>query len=484
LTPAARCDQFVAAVMSPRLLIVSNRAPVEVARSADGVRIGRTVGGLAAALDDALRAHGGTWIAWVGHPEADELGPAETGLPYPIRAVRLKEREINDYYAGFANQVLWPLCHTFPNLMQVQATYWNAYRHANERFAAAVLETTRPGDLVWVHDFHLCLVPGLLRAASLPARVGVFWHIPFPPPSVFGILRWRAELLSGLLGADLLAFQTEPDAANFLSSVRQFLELPVADDPPRVVLPGREVRVIALPIGIDYESFRNQASEPAVQANAARLREALHVEVVMLGVDRLDYTKGIIERLHGYERFLERHPDWRRRVCLVQIAVPSRVRVPEYRQMKRAIDETVGRIAGRFTHEGRAPVQYMYTALAREKLTAYYVAADVALVTPLRDGMNLVAKEYVACRGAAGGVLLLSEFAGAAQELHEAVLVNPYDPEAIRRGLEQCVAMPPEERRRRMRALDRRVAAGHVRRWTTAFLDRLTATGDTTATAA
>src|SRR5262249_45136587 len=322
-------------------------------------------------------------------------------------------------------------CHTFPSRVHVQPRYWNAYRHANERFAAVVQATAAPGDLVWIHDFHLCLVPRLLRMAGLPARVGVFWHVPFPPPSVFGILRWRQDLLAGLLGADMIGFQTDQDAANFLASVRQFLELPVVDNPPRVVLPGREVSVAALPIGIDYERFRAQAADPSARAAAARLRETLGTDVVMLGVDRLDYTKGVLERLRGYERFLERHPSWRRRVCLVQVVVPSRNRVPEYREMKRAIDETVGRIDGRFTYEGRAPLRYTYTALPRENLVAYYLAADVAVVTPLRDGMNLVAKEYVAARGGEGGVLVLSEFAGAAHELREAVIVNPYDPEAI-----------------------------------------------------
>jgi len=458
-----------------RLLIVSNRAPVEFVRTPHGVRAMPTVGGLSAALDDALRVHGGEWIAWVGPHVGDEVPPEQTGLPYALRPVRLKEREIHDYYAGFANRVLWPLCHTFPNRVHMQTTYWNAYRQANERFASAVQAVVAPGDLVWIHDFHLCLVPGILRTAGVPARLGVFWHIPFPPPSVFGILRWRTELLTGLLGADLVGFQTEQDTANFLACVRQFLGLPVGETPPRVVLPGRDVSAAALPIGVDHARFRARAGDPAVVAEAARLRDALGVEIVILGIDRLDYTKGVIERLVGYERFLEHHPAWRRRVCLLQVVVPSRDRVPEYRDMKRAIDEAVGRIDGRFTYDGRAPLRYMYTALARDRLVAYYRAADVALVTPLRDGMNLVAKEYVACHAGVDGVLVLSEFAGAAQQLREAVLVNPYDPEAIRRGLETAVSMGPEERRRRMRALDRRVASRDVQWWTRAFLDRLAA---------
>jgi len=245
------------------------------------------------------------------------------------------------------------------------------------------------------------------------------------------------------------------------------------DDPPTVRLAGRDVRVTALPIGIDYEHFHAEATDPDTRERAARLRHNLGSDVVLLGVDRLDYTKGIVERLRGFERFLERQPEWRRRVCFVQVTVPSRDRVPEYRDLKRTVDEAVGRIAGRFTYEGRSPLRYLYTALPREQLIAYYAAADVALVTPLRDGMNLVAKEYVACRVGTPGVLVLSEFAGAANDLREAVLVNPYDPEALRRRIEIAVSMPPEERARRMRALDRRVATHTIQWWTASFLQLL-----------
>ena len=471
-----------------RLIVVSNRAPVELVRTPDGARASRNVGGLAAALDDVLRARRGTWVAWVGPHAPDELPPDTAGAGYPIRSVRLKERELKDYYAGFANQVLWPLCHTFPDRCRMQPRYWLAYRQANERFAAAVQAVAQPEDLIWVQDFHLSLVPGFLRSAGVPARVGFFWHIPFPPAAVFGILRWRAELLGALLGADLLGFQTEPDLRNFLDSVREFLDLPILTDPPRVRLPGREVRVVALPVGVDCARLRELAGAHAVRARASRLRAVVGAETVILGVDRLDYTKGILERLRSYERFLERQPAWRRRVCLIQIAVPSRDREPAYGEMKRSIDEAVGRIAGRFTVEGRTPVQYLYTALPREQLPAYYLAADVAAVTPLRDGMSLVAKEYVAFRagleGGPDGVLVLSEFAGAAQELAEAVPVNPYDVESIRRGLEVSVLMPADERRRRMRALESRVAAHDVRWWTTSFLDLLEGSGSATASAA
>ncbi|HLK12840.1 MAG TPA: trehalose-6-phosphate synthase [Candidatus Binatia bacterium] len=453
--------------------MVSHRAPVEVEPDGGGGRMKRTVGGLATALTDALRAPGGTWVAWAGEAAPDVLVPDATGLSFPIRAVPLDRHEIDNYYAGFANQVLWPLCHIFPDRCHFRPAFWESYQHANERFAGAVRAEVRRGDLVWVNDFHLCLVPGLLRASAVPARLGIFWHIPFPPPAVFGICRWRAELLAGLLGADVIGLQTAADARNFAACVRQFLELPILDDPLRVRLPGRDVHLLVLPVGVDAARFRAQAADPAIREQAARVRANLGTDLVCLGVDRLDYTKGIIERLLGFEAFLERHPSWRGRVGLLQITVPSRFRVPDYRDMKRTIDETVGRIVGRFTHEGRAPLAYLYTAFDHEELAAYYVAADVALVTPLRDGMNLVAKEYVACHAGGDGVLVLSEFAGAADELREALLVNPWDAQTIRRQIDLAVTMTDGERRRRMGALAARVCARDVRWWAAAFLAAL-----------
>jgi trehalose-6-phosphate synthase len=290
---------------------------------------------------------------------------------------------------------------------------------------------------------------------------------------VFGICPWRTDILGGLLGADLVGFQTDDDARNFLDCVRHFLELHVVDDPPAVALPEREVRVVALPVGVDAERLRAQAADPAVREQAERLRSALGAEIVILGVDRLDYAKGINERLIGFERFLTQHPEWRRRVVMVQIAVPSQFHVPGFREMKRQTEETVGRILGRYTYEGHGPLAYLYTAFDHERLAAYYVAADIALVTPLRDGMNLVAKEYVACHPEGDGMLVLSEFAGAAQELDEALLVNPYDPEAIRRQLYTAVSMPARERRRRMLALAACVTTRDVEWWTSRFLELL-----------
>jgi alpha,alpha-trehalose-phosphate synthase [UDP-forming] len=459
---------------SDPLLVVSHRIPVDVTRAPHGARVTR-IDRLAVAIDGVMDERRGAWLGWAP-PLGDEiLEPTTTGLGYPFRTVRLKEPEVASFHAGFANQVLWPLCHMFPSRCRFQPALWAAYRSANERFATAVRSATAPGQRIWVNDFHLCLVPGMLRAADVAARLGVFWHLPFPPPALFGICSWRADLLAGVLGADLIGFQTEDDVRNFLDCVVHFLDLRVAGDPPRVCLPSREVRVVALPVGIDARRFAEQAEDASVREHATRLREALGAQVVLMGVDRLDYTKGIAERLLGFERFLDRNPGWRRRVSLVQISVPPQFRVSDYGEMRHRIEETVGRIVGRFSYEGRSPLTYVYTALNHEQLAAYYVAADVALVTPLRDGMNLVAKEYVACHPEGTGMLVLSEFAGAARELGEALLVNPYDPEAMGRQIDAALGMPPEERRRRMVALGAKVAAHDVRWWCRTFLSLLDA---------
>ena len=456
-----------------KLHVVSNRAPIEVTHDEGGARrIRPTVGGLASALDDAIRRRSGSWIAWTGSP--DVLRPEETGLDYPITSVHLSESEIDDYYAGFSNQVLWPLCHMFLDRCRFQPQFWAAYESANGRFAEAVQAVAEPGDLVWINDFHLCLVPSLLRRRTRDLRLGVFWHTPFPPPPIFGVLRWRERVLEGLLGADVIGLQTTDDVRNFLDCCNQFLGYYVDENPARVVVGDREVRVVALPVGIDAAAFERRASSDAILLQRDRLRATLGAEVVLMGVDRLDYTKGIPERLRGYERFLERHPRWRRRCTFVQVVVPSRDRVADYRAMKRRIDEIVGRIMGKYTVDGRSPIVYLYTALDQDRLTAYYSAADAALVTPLRDGMNLVAKEYVACHAAHGdGVLILSEFAGAARGMGEAVLVNPYDPEAIGGAIEIALDMPHDERARRMHSLSVRVRTHDLGWWTDAFLTLL-----------
>ena len=456
-----------------RLVVVSNRAPVDVHRGVER-RFVPTVGGMVSALMPVFKAAGrGLWIAWSG--ESSQKSQERIPLPaddpsFMLRCVQLSERDVSGSYYGLSNRGLWPLAHYFVGRCQFRLEQWHSYRHVNELFARVVLEELRPKDLVWVQDFHLATLPGLLREARRNLPIGLFWHVPFPAWAVFGILPWRRPLLEGMLGSDVIGFHVQSYARNFLACVERFLGLPVDYELGTVTLKDRQVRVVAWPIGIDAEGFETLARAPDVQLRAARIRRQLGSQQMILGVDRLDYTKGILERLQGYERFLEQSPAFRRRVTFVQIAVPSRERVDEYRRMKREIDESVGRISGRFTSDGWVPVRYLYRSVPPLDLAAHYVAADLALVTPLRDGMNLVAKEYVASRVYDDGMLMLSEFAGAAEGLPEAVRVNPYNIDDVASQIRAALTMPREESSERMRRMRARVKREDIGWWLRGFL--------------
>ena len=457
-----------------RLVVVSNRAPVDMRRGPER-RLVPTVGGLVSAFMPVFKAAGrGLWIAWSGHatgPRAyDRVDLPPDDPSFTLRFVRLSERDVSGSYNGLANRGLWPLAHYFVGRCQFRLEHWQSYQRVNEVFAAAVLEELQPNDLVWVQDFHLAMMPGLVRKARPDTAIGFFWHVPFPEPSVFGILPWRIPLLTGMLGSDVIGFHLESYARNFLACVERFVGLPVDYDRGTVRVQGREVRVVAWPVGVDADEFTALARRPEIELRAGRIRRQLGSAKMILGVDRLDYTKGILERLYGFERFLEHNPSFRRRVTFFQIAVPSRERVEEYRRMKRDIDEAVGRISGRFTAEGWVPIRYVYQSMPQAELTAHYVAADLALVTPLRDGMNLVAKEYVASRVHDDGVLMLSEFAGAAEDLPEAVHVNPYNGDDVAQQIRGALTMSLEEMRTRMRALRARVKRHDLRWWLQGFL--------------
>ena len=461
-----------------RLVVVSNRAPVELKRRPDGNQLVPTVGGLVSALLAVFKASGsGLWVAWSGSESSTPSAASpKIDLPaddpcFTLRFVRLTERDVSQYYYGFCNRGLWPLSHYFIGRCQFRADQWQAYRRVNETFASALNEELQDDDFVWVQDFHLTLVPALARRVRPHLRLGFFWHVPFPEPSVFGIMPWRDAVLAGLLGSDVIGFHLESYARNFLACVERFLGLDVDWIRGSVMYQGREIRAVARPIGIDAAQFEATASRPDVVERTAKIRRQLGSPArVMLGVDRLDYTKGILERLRAFERFLENHPSSRGNVTFIQIAVPSRERVDDYRTMKREIDEAVGRITGRFSREGWVPVRYIYGSVSAADLAAYYAAADVALVTPLRDGMNLVAKEYVACRFNDDGVLMLSEFAGAAEDLPEAVLVNPYNVDDGAARIESALRMAPAEIRARMRKLRARVQDRDLRWWLESFL--------------
>ena len=457
--------------MNGRLIVVSNRLPLQ-AKEQDGVlTLCSSSGGLVTALLPVLRESGGCWIGWAGGPsEESEALPREIGTGFSLRAVALNAAERKQYYEGFCNQVVWPLFHGLSSRCEFDPAYWEAYGRVNEKFAAAVEKAWRGEDVVWVHDYHLMLVAACLRDRGVRCPLSYFHHIPFPCADTLEKLPWRERLLRSLLEFDVVGFQTASDRRNFIACVRRFLRgaRVRAASGGRIALEygDRSSLLLKCPISIDYQDFSGAAAAPCAEAGAARLRRDLGQRRIVLGVDRLDYTKGILERLRAFGTLLASHPDLRGRVSLLQVVIPSREEVGEYRQLRLEIERRVSQINGRYATPGWTPVQYLYRSLERQDLIAYYRGADVALITPLKDGMNLVAKEFCACRVDEGGVLVLSEFAGAAAELDcGALVVNPYDSEGVAAALASALRMSCWEQRARMQAMRERVRTHDVFRW-------------------
>jgi trehalose 6-phosphate synthase/phosphatase len=460
-----------------KLIVVSNRLPLSLRRGAEGWVAEPSSGGLASALRPILKARGGVWIGWPGHRprEADE-GRDELLRQWQATdgyvAVDLPAALARNFYEGYANQTLWPLLHNFATNFESDSEGWAAYLAANRRFRDVVLEHLQPGDTVWIHDYHLMLLPRLIRDVAPEAHIGFFLHVPFPASETFRIMPRRDEILRGLLGADLVGFQTYLDLQHFRSSLLRLIGLPSRID--RVTAQGSSTRLDALPIGISPDEFAGLIeNDPATQRAFEHLRRRFRGRRILLAVDRLDYTKGIPQRLRAYRKLLQRAPHLRGQVVLVQVAIPSRERIPEYDRLRHAVNSLVGELNGEFGTPDWTPVVYIRRGIARSELVALYAAAEVGWVTPLRDGMNLVAKEYVACQRRGEGALVLSEFAGAAAEMGEAFLVNPYDEERVAATLERVLQLPTEERRERMGMLYRRVLRNTVFRWSDRFLTLL-----------
>lgn len=458
-----------------RLVVMSNRAPIKIVREHGEQRVEPTVGGVGTTFLRLLERHGGLWIAWSGGQKT----PRRMRLPldeprFAMSFVELSERDVSQYYYGVCNRALWPLMHFMISNCHFNAAYWRQYRHVNEMFADRAIEEAGRGDALWIQDFHLALVPKLIAAQRRDLPIGLFWHVPFPPVELYRVFPWRRELLEGMLGSDLVGFHTSSYVEHFLNACERVIGAKVDRASGRVDFAGHVTRVESFPLGIPVDYFEGLAASPRTRERAQRIRRALRSEVIVLGVDRLDYTKGILERLLGFERFLDRYPEYHRRVTLVLIAVPSRTKVTEYVALKRQLDEAIGRVLGRFSSEGWVPIRYLYTQFGAEELVAHYQASDIALLTPLRDGMNLVAKEFLASHPADDAVLILSEFAGAAEELTEALLVNPYNPDAISDRLREALEMRPDERAARMRDLRHKIRSNNLERWSANFLTTLT----------
>jgi trehalose 6-phosphate synthase len=464
-----------------RLVVVSNRLPFTFRRNDEGRwRAAPAGGGLVTALLPVLRHRGGVWVGWTGANGEDAsltaaLDAEGEGAGFTLKAVPLSAEEVHDFYLGFSNEIVWPLFHDLQSLCNFEPAYWRTYCEVNRRYARVVAENVAQGDFIWVHDYHLMNMAAELRRAGVTSRVGFFLHIPFPPPDLFFKLPWRSEVLRALLEFDLIGFQTQRDRRNFVQCVRMLVRDVEIEGRGQVLLVsalGRVVRVGSFPISIDYNTFMRQAVAPEVAERASELHRLLPKRKLILGVDRLDYTKGIPLRLKAFQNLLARFPELRERVSYIQVVVPSREEIPHYQDLKTGIEQLVSKINGTFVHPGGwVPVWYVYRSLSRLDLLAYYRAADIALVTPLRDGMNLVAKEYCACSIEEDCTLILSEFAGAAAQLgRNALLVNPYDIEGVADAIHRAYHMGEVERQARMRRMRRSIREYDVFWWVDSFL--------------
>jgi len=455
------------------LIILSNREPYKVEAKKGKKVFEKTVGGLVSALEPILRERGGTWVCW-GRKGGGAYPEIKVSEGFYIKQVPLTSKDVSEYYYGFSNETLWPLCHTFLSRTHFNGRYWTGYKRVNRKFARAVVDVYSGNDKVLVNDYHLALVPKLLREEGVRGPIYFFWHIPFPPYFIFRFLPQRREVLEGMLGADVIGFHTQHYVNNFLECVREILGLRAEGN--AVSWKGRNVELRAVPVGIDVKRWEELASETKVVRYAKNLRKKLGVEYVGIGVDRLDYTKGLEEKFRGIERFFEKYPSFRGKVSFLQIAAPTRTRLEDYIDVKKKTDEIVGRVEGKFGEPGWVPIYYYYKNYGDERLASLYMMSDFALITPTVDGLNLVAKEYIASQRDGKGVLILSEFAGVSSQLGEgALLVNPFDEDQIAESIYTALKMKPREVKERLRKLQTVVREKDIHWWVKTFLKDVSA---------
>ena len=461
-----------------KLFIISNRLPIKANRNENNeLEFTRSEGGLTTGMDSLTMDVEKHWIGWPGtytESEEEEKLISEHLEKFNFHPVFLSSDQILNYYEGYSNSTLWPLCHYFYTFIEYENLYWNTYKQVNELFARTTLNLIGPNDIVWVQDYQLMLLPQMIRKSVDNVSIGYFHHIPFPSYELFRVLPERAELLEGLLGADLIGFHTHDYMRHFVSAAERVL-VDIRFRFDQVLLNNRIAYVDAFPMGINFDLYYNAIQQPEVQAKVDAMRETYGKHKLILSVDRLDYSKGIVHRLRGFAQFLENHPEYREKVSLAMIVVPSRDSVDRYASLKTKIDETIGTINGKFSTINWTPVYYFYHGFPFEELVALYHMADIGLVTPLRDGMNLVAKEYLAAKREKAGVLILSEMAGAAIELNEALIINPNNIEEIENAIFTALEMPEEEQMRRLKKMQQSVSRKSVNKWANDFVNELKA---------
>ncbi|MCC9166281.1 bifunctional alpha,alpha-trehalose-phosphate synthase (UDP-forming)/trehalose-phosphatase [Pontibacter harenae] len=457
-----------------KLIIVSNRLPVKLQEKDGKLNYQTSEGGLATGLGSIYKQKDNLWIGWPGmvieqkEKQQQIVSDLEGENMYPVF---LTETEIKEFYEGFSNETLWPTFHYFSQYAIYEQKLWETYVEVNQKYCEEVMKMASPGDTIWVHDYQLLLLPSMLREQLPDVTIGFFQHIPFPSYEVFRLLPWRKEILEGMLGSDLIGFHTYDDMRHFLSSVNRLIGYGGMHG--WINTGNRSLLVDSFPMGIDYEKYASTAASTEVLKREEIFRKNLNAQKIILSIDRLDYSKGIPQRLLAFELFLEQHPEFHEKVTLVMLVVPSRDAVEKYKELKEEVDELVGRINGRYSHINWNPIQYFYRSYPLETLSAFYRMADVALVTPMRDGMNLVCKEYIASKLDQNGVLILSEMAGASKELSDALLINPNDVRQMVDTIYQALTMPEEEQKQHISNMQESLKRYNIHHWVSLFMDRL-----------
>ncbi len=458
--------------LAKRIINVSNRLPVKITSAENKICYQSSEGGLSTGLSSVFKEYDNIWIGWPGCEVQDNMKRivVEDLKPQNLHPIFLSQDEINKFYEGFSNETVWPLFHYFPSYTSYNPEHWKSYVAVNRKFADQILAMASPNDIIWIHDYHLMLLPQMLREAMPEVTIGYFQHIPFPSYEVLRALPWKKEILKGLLGADVVGFQTDDDANHFTKAVGAALH--IAHHNNRFEIDNRTVKVQGFPISIDYEKYHQLAAHPASKKYAQKLRKVVNSKVIV-SIDRLDYSKGILQRLRAYDLFLKTYPEWRQKVTYVHLVVPSRDTVRNYKELKEEMNRLISEINGKYSTLSWQPIRHFYRSFQPNVLSALYKSADLALVTPLVDGMNLVCKEYVASNLCKNGVLVLGEAAGAAKELKEALIINPNDIECFASTINRGLTMPKEEKAARMEAMQKTVRTANIFSWAKSFMASL-----------